>query len=261
MVKLLKHELIALFRVLVFFAAAVAVFAVIGRILLAVDYARLENGDQNGALLSLVFVMFYVFAIVALVFAAWALGVSRFYKTLFTGEGYMTLSLPVSPMEIILAKLLSSLIAVFAAAAVSALSLFIFFIGVDSDILHAIGMDIEVSFQMWFDSIAAEPFIFVEEFLLFLVTVPAALLAVYACISLGQLFTNRRKLMTFAIAIAAYIVVQMLALFCIQPIYDAAEEVSRHLLLWVQILLYAAVDAGCFFLIRYILRNKVNLIV
>ena len=123
MVKLLKHELIALFRVLVFFAAAVVVFAVIGRILLAV-----EIGDVGQGLLTLLFILFYVFAICALVVAAWVLGISRFYKTLFTGEGYMTLSLPVSPTRIICAKLLSSLIAMFAACIVSALSLCIFFI-------------------------------------------------------------------------------------------------------------------------------------
>ena len=84
MVKLLKHELIALFRVLVFFAAAVVVFAAIGRILLAVELKDLGNGSSG--MLSLFFILFYVFAIMALVIAAWALGISRFYKTLFTGE-------------------------------------------------------------------------------------------------------------------------------------------------------------------------------
>ena len=42
MVKLLKHELIALFRILIFFAAAVVVFAAVGRILLAVELSDSE---------------------------------------------------------------------------------------------------------------------------------------------------------------------------------------------------------------------------
>lgn len=259
MVKLFKHELIALFRVLTFFAAAVVVFAVIGRILLAVDISKAAS--EGAALLTLLFILFYVFAIGALVIAAWALGISRFYKTLFTGEGYMTLSLPVSPMGIIWAKLLSSLIAMFAACLVSALSLCIFFIGLPADLLSEIGVEILVSIQSWFDGIVAAPGLFVEELLLFIVSVPVTLLLIYACISLGQLFTNHRKLMTFVIILALYIVGQMLSLYALTPIYSMAFETSVHLYTWIQIILVTALDIGCFFLVRYILKNKVNLIV
>lgn len=256
MVKLLKHELIALFRVLVFFAAAVVVFAVIGRILLAV-----EIGDVGQGILTLLFILFYVFAICALVVAAWALGITRFYKTLFTGEGYMTLSLPVSPTGVICAKLLSSLIAMFAACIVSALSLCIFFIGLPSDILSEVGLDISVSFQMWFDSIVAAPGVFAEELLLFLVNLPVTLLVIYACICLGQLFTHHRKLMTFVFILGLYIAWQMFSVFALEPIYEMAEMTSVHLYMWIRIILTLAIDVGSFFLIRYILKNKVNLIV
>ena len=255
MVKLLKHELIALFRVLLFFAAAVVVFAAIGRIILAFDPAW-----ENGAL-SILFVLFYVFAILALVIAAWALGISRFYKTLFTGEGYMTLSLPVSSVGIIWAKLISSLLAMLFAAAVSLLSVFIFFIGVDSQIIPILGDEISISFQMWFEEIAAAPGLFVEQLLLFILAIPAGTLALYACISLGQLFTSHRKAMTFLIVVAFYIATNIISTLCLIPIYGAAGEVSEHLVMWISILLVGALDAGSFFLIRYILRNKVNLIV
>lgn len=261
MVKLLKHELIALFRILLFFAAAVVVFAAIGRIILAVELAKVENGASGNMLLPLLFILLYVFAILALVVAAWGLGVSRFYKTLFSGEGYLTLSLPVSPVGIIWAKLLSSIIAMFAACAVSAFSLFIFLIGMPANFLSDLGVDVVISFQMWFEDIAAAPGLFVEELLLFILTIPVGTLVIYACISVGQLFTSHRKLMTFVIVIGLYIVYQMLALYAMTPIYEAAEKVSVHLYMWVQILLVGVIDAGSFFLIRYILRNKVNLIV
>ena len=259
MVKLLKHELIALFRVLVFFAAAVVVFAAIGRILLAVELKDLGNGSSG--MLSLFFILFYVFAIMALVIAAWALGISRFYKTLFTGEGYMTLSLPVSPMGVIWAKLLSSLIAMFAACIVSVLSLCVFLIGLPGDLLSELGVEVIVSFQLWLDNIVAAPLLFVEELLLFIVTVPVTLLIIYTCISVGQLFTGHRKLMTFIIVIGLYIVAQMLALYAIEPIYAAAQQVSVHLSEWLEIAFVTAVDVACFLIVRYILKNKVNLIV
>lgn len=258
MVKLLKHELIALFRVLLFISIAVVVFAVIGRIMLSVN---LNSSSAAGNILLSLLIVFYMFAILALVFAAWGLGISRFYKTLFTGEGYMTLSLPVSPTGIICAKLLSSIIAMFAACIVSVLSLCIFFIGMPSEILSDIGLNISISFQMWFDDIVAAPGQFVEELLLFIVSVPVSLLLVYTCISVGQLFTNHRKLMTFVVVLGLYIAGQILSVFAVAPIYETAAEVSIHLYLWIQILLVTALDVGCFFLVRYILKNKVNLIV
>ena len=227
------------------------------RILLAVEF----SGDENINILAILFILFYVFAILALIVAAWALGVSRFYKTLFTGEGYMTLSLPVSPMKVVWAKLLSSLIAMFAALVVSVLSLLIFFIGVDSQIVPILGNELAISFEMWFESIAAAPLQFVEEVILFILSIPVSLLLLYDCICLGQLFTNHRKLMTFLIVLGLYFVGEILSITALTPVLDAAFEVSEHLCLWIEILLVAALDVGSFLLVRYILKEKVNLIV
>lgn len=258
MVKLLKHELLALFRILFFFAVAVVVFAVAGRILLTV---QLHNGGDFSGVLAVLFVVFYICAILALIFAAWAIGVSRFYKTLFTGEGYMTLSLPVSPSGVIAAKLLSSLIAVAAAAAVSVLSLCIFLVGLDIGLLQNLGLGISEAFETLGSLIAAEPLVFAEEIILAIVSLPASLLVLYACIAAGQLFTNRRKLMTFLLIIGVYILYEMLSVFCFMPIMAAAEDLSAHLALWIEIILVAAADVGCFFFVRYILKNKINLVV
>ena len=135
--KLMKHELYALFRILIFFAAAVVIFAVIGRLLVA---ATLERGSVGGTmtLLFVLVIFFYVTAIALFVGVAWGLGISRFYKTLFTGEGYMTLSLPAKPTQILAAKMLSAFVAMAFASVVSILSLFIFFIGWNAQIMQTI---------------------------------------------------------------------------------------------------------------------------
>lgn len=255
MVKMLKHELFALFRVLVFFAAAVIAFACLGRLMIYLET------NKNEATLSVMFVMFYVFAIFALIIAAFALGVSRFYKTLFTGEGYMTLSLPVKSTSLIWAKLLSSIIAMAFATVVSVLSLTIFLIGVDPEIIESISWGFSVAFDEIGAAIAAEPLYFFEGLVTFVLSIPMSLLVFYALISLGQLFTAHRKALTFVFFIAFYIAAQMFSLLCFAPIMSAAESVSPHLAIWVLNVFIAAVDVGCFFLIRYILKNKVNLIV
>lgn len=250
MVKLLKHELYALFRILAYIAVAVVVFAAVGRLL-----------AETETVLSRLFIMFYVFAILALIITAWALGISRFYKTMFSGEGYMTLSLPVSATELIFAKLISSLIAMAFATVVSALSLGIFLIGQDPSILNFLGQSIGELFMGFWELAKADPLHFVDEIINFIVTLPLMLLVFYSALCLGQLSTSHRRLLTFGIVVGGYIVYTLLSVFCLSPILDAAAQVSIYLYDWVGIVLKAGVDVGCFFLVRYILMHRVNLIV
>ncbi len=88
------------------------------------------------------------------------------------------------------------------------------------------------------------------------------LLLIYLVISVGQLFTAHRKMITFSIAIVfLLIVLPILNTYCLQKILNAAAHVSFHLSNWIQIIVYLAIDVGSFFAVRYILKNKVNLIV
>lgn len=255
MVKVLKHELYALFRVLIFFAIGVLVFAVIGRLSL-LPPAENETADALATLFSL----FHLLAIYSFVIVAFALGVSRFYKTLFTGEGYMTLSLPVSSDKLIWGKLLAALIGMFFAVAVSVLSALIYVIG-DRVTLQSLFSTLGLGFTFLWEEIAADPLIAVELVIFLVVTLPAPLLSSYALLSVGQLFTAHRKGLTFLLFVAFVILSSVFSDVCMMPILEAADGVSPHLSVWVYLLIILAVDVGSFFLTRFILRNKVNLIV
>ena len=257
--KLMKHELYALFRILVFFAAAVVVFAVIGRLLIAVNIA---NGDADGtmALLLVLVIFFYATSIMLFVGVAWGLGISRFYKTLFTGEGYMTLALPAKPTQIVGAKMLSAFIAMAFASVVSALSLLVFFIGWNAEIMRTISEALSELAWIIGEVMAEEPLLTFEFIVLGLVMLPMSVLVVYAVISVGQLFTAHRKGLTLLLAFGVYIVGSVLSATVLNPILERASEVSPHLSVWINIILVALIDVGCWFLVRYILKNKVNLI-
>lgn len=250
--KLLKHELIALFRVLGFFAIAVFGFAILGRIVVAVNAETV---------LGLLLILFYIFAIMALVIAAFALGVSRFYKSLFTGEGYMTLSLPATADQIIWAKLLSSVIAMFFASAVSALSATVFLVGIPSEIWAEFWANLQPVLEVMFSYLSSEPLIVVELVVQFIVQIPFTLLFFYCVLAVGQLFTAHRKPLTFLILIGVNFVASILNSLCLAPIEEACANVSPHLAIWVDIIVYAALEIGFYFVVRYIIRNKVNLIV
>ena len=257
--KLMKHELFALFRILIFFAAAVVIFAVIGRLLIAATISRGGVGGTMAMLMVLV-VFFYATAIILFVGVAWGLGISRFYKTLFTGEGYMTLSLPATPTQIVAAKMLSAFVAMAFASAVSCLSLLIFFVGWNAQIMQSISSALAEIAELIGEVMAEEPLLTFEYILLGIVMLPMSLLVVYAVISVGQLFTSHRKGLTWAIAFGVYIVGNVLSATVLSPIMERASEVSLHLTAWIYIILVVLIDVGCWFLIRYILKNKVNLI-
>lgn len=257
--KLMKHELYALFRILTFFAAAVLALAVAGRILI---YFAFSVGSDSTPLASLTIfvIIFYIIAISAFALVAYVLGINRFYRTLFTGEGYMTLSLPATATQLIWAKLLSSLIGMFFASIVSGLSLTIFLVGWNAATMQAItevfgfiGEAISLLAQ-------AEPLLFFEGIVLALVTLPMGLLVIFAIISLGQMFTSHRKMATFTIFLGVYFVGNSVISMLLEAMILLTVNVSPHLLMWIYIVGVAAIDVGCFFLIRYILRNKVNLI-
>lgn len=263
MVKLMKHELYALFRILVFIAAAVVLFAVLSRVLISINLSGDRATEVQSVLLLLV-IMFYIIAICALIFVAWGLGISRFYKTLFTGEGYMTLSLPVSADRLIWSKLLSSLIAMAFATAVSALSLLIFFIGWDAAVMQAIGASFGELFQAIYDSFRAEPLLLTEQLAIGIASIPMMLLLVYALICVGQLFTSRRSAMIFLIVLAAYALYMFFSVLVSAPfanyLHEQVPAYAEHILNCIRLVCVLAIDVGCFFLVRYILRNKVNLI-
>lgn len=259
--KLLKHELYALFRVLIFIAAAVVLFAVFSGLLLRYDLNRPEGAFEGQELFTILIVSFYVFAICALIIAAWALGITRFYKTLFTGEGYMTLSLPATPSQLLWAKLLSSVIAMFFASVVSLLSLILLFVSFDAEILSGAGL-LGTLHDLW-TAITEDPLYAILLLVQAVLSIPESLLLIYAAVSLGQLFSSHRVGMILLVVAAGYVAFMLVNVFLYTPMEAYFENYVKggvYLVEAVDIAISALADVGCFFLIRYILRNKVNLI-
>ncbi len=271
MVKLLKHELHAIFRTLLLFALAAVLFAVAARI--SVDAALRTDSGELGWAFIIMFIL-YTVALAALLVAAWAIGVSRFYKSLFTGEGYMTFSLPVTSMQIVWAKLLSSIIAMFFAAIVVVLSYLILFMswGGEFDYFELVGNYFGELFQYFRTMVTQSPLLFAENILYVIFSLPMSLLVVYACISVGQLSTSHRKGLTFLLVIGVYFGYSIIYSLFIEPaiasiamgpdhlIEETAYELSQHVKIWVDIGIAVIADVGSFFIIRYILKNKVNLV-
>ena len=251
--KLMKHELKALFRVLLYLGIVVVIFCCIGRLLIATD--------PHGYI-GIIFSVIAIYLSLIVFCAAYISSIVQFSRSMFTGEGYMTFSLPVTPTQLITSKMLSAIIASLFGLAVCAVCCAITLTAVPASTWDQI---IDSFGQIWDDIYAyfqSDPFLIVELVLILLCAVPMGLLLIYLVISVGQLFTAHRKMITFSIAIVfLLIVLPILNTYCLQKILNAAAHVSFHLSNWIQIIVYLAIDVGSFFAVRYILKNKVNLIV
>ncbi len=250
--KLMKYELLAIFRTLLYMSVVSLVLACIARIFLAV------NADSVAGVL---FTFFAIMVAIMLVFVAFVVSVSRFFQSLFKGEGYMTFSLPVSATQLLVAKLLSAIAAMFIGVLVCVLSSLIIFTGFTGELWEEIVLMFNNILNVYGSVLSSDPLLVVELIFNLIVTIPMSLLVFFLIESLGQLFTNHRKGYTFGIGVAFLVVVSLLESFCFDPIFGILADVNVHLANGLQIIVCAAVDVGCFFVTRYLLTKKLNLIV
>ena len=246
--KLIKHEMLSTLRIAAIPAIIMILLAVLSRIMI-------ETSSIN---VSAIILIFYFFAVCASLFIGYFFGVYSFYQALFTGTGYLTLSLPVTPDQLIWSKLLSAIIVMFASSLVCILSACIFFIGLPIDILQAIS-NVASLVAEWLSQV--EPLAIVELVIWGIVSIPMMFLVFYAVMCIGQLFTvKNRKGIAILLYIGLIFVWNILSQAVFSFIDDKMLEVSIHLYLWVKIVFTCAVDVGCYFIVRYIIRNKVNLL-
>ena len=122
--KLFKYEFLAYIRVLFPVYIAMLGVEVLGRILMIFESDTISSDLLiGGSIFMYVITVFVAFGFVS-VYA-----VVRFYKNMFTGEGYLTLTLPATADEHILAKLLSAILFNFVSVIVFIVSFAIFAAG------------------------------------------------------------------------------------------------------------------------------------
>lgn len=255
--KLMKYELRTLYRTLLWLMGAVLLLAVTVR-LAGIWVDKALDGTEYPAAMSIIvgeiLGVCFAIAVFALSISGVILCVKRFFKSLFTGEGYMTFSLPVTPTQLLLSKLLSSLVATFSCYAVLAVA---FLIAGNSDVLF--GVYLFGSVSSWGEYFTAQPLYAVESVLLVLGQIPASLLFFFLMASIGQLFSKGRAGITIGLSLACAFVFSLL----FGTLLPAAVvwEMSDHVLMWIWIAVTYAFCVGSFFVIRYLLMHKVNLIV
>ncbi len=199
--KLYKHEFAAWLRVMPFFWVAMLGVAAAGRF---VQFFEKVDSVYYWIIFGSSLLTFFLTALV-LIAAPTVFGMFRFYRNLFTGEGYLSFTLPVSPGQHLLVKVTTALCFQLISLVVLLLSGCVLTFGdmlvellkaggyllkqIPKDILgHIIGYIVQYAFAIVVGAVGTH-------------------LMYYSCICIGQLFRKGRILW----AVGVYFIYQMIA--------------------------------------------------
>ena len=168
--------------------------------------------------------------------------IRRFKGSVYDRQGYLTLTLPVSEHQIILAKLLGAFIWSIISSAVFFLSIYIIFATIDPNMVDS----------YFFDYLFVH---YIENFWLtlisFFISTVAGILCIYLSISIGQLFNEYRT----ALAVLAYIVIHIVLGF----VDMFSPSLNYSMMMFAEIFKDLILSAAFYLGTYYILKNKVNL--
>ena len=169
--------------------------------------------------------------------------IRRFKGSVYDRQGYLTLTLPVSEHQIILAKLLGAFIWSLISSAVLVLSIYIILVIIEPNSVDFLAF--KDLFQHYQDSIGLS-------LISFILSTISGILCIYLAISIGQLFNEYRT----ALAVLAYIVIHVVLGFS-----DLFLNFGTHynMMLTYEIFKDLILIAVFYLGTYYILKNKVNL--
>ena len=265
--KLFKHEIISYLRTLLPVNIILFAIAVMTRVILFFE----NDGVAYDIILgSSVFA--FVVGIIACVFMTFIVSIVRFYKNLFTSEGYLSFTLPVTGAQHIWVKLGSALLFQVFAAITVALSLVVVASGEPLvEIFKAVGFLLKLCWAEFGGHIV---FYMIEFIVLLIISVSFEYLLWYACISLGQRSRKNRVFMAIVWYFVYYMITQVLAtVFAIimmiletsGAIDNAMRWVSEHMIASAHIgfisgaVIMAAIALVFFFISKNTMKNRLNL--
>ena len=192
--KLYKHEFWALFKWIIPLNLFCLVLAIISRINL--EFSDSEATNIAAAIMAFVFML----SVIALVAISFVIVIVRFYKNLLSHEGYLTFTVPVTPVTHIVCKLICGTAVLLMSSLVLGLSFGIIASeGISSSDLSEVFEAFEYIFGFDFSVIPLYRVVvlFVSYGILSVFSVMHGLLFIYAAMALGQ--RSRRNRVSWAV--------------------------------------------------------------
>ena len=201
--KLIKHEWKAVSKPLIIMHLALILMAVIGKILLSIKV--LKQADLLWATL----LMVYILSVIAVGIGTQIYLAVRFYKNMYTDEGYLSFTLPVKPWEHIFSKTLISFIWILIDGIAIILSIFILVMykGMGTEFIQEFSEMIEVFSGEGVNMVVLTIRMLLSG-ILSLVSIP---LMYYFSISIGQLFNTHKMIASVVVYFITTNVIQVIS--------------------------------------------------
>lgn len=256
--KLIKHEWKAVAKVLAIMHIALVLMAIVGKIMLSIDVLK-EAWPMWSALLCL-----YVLSVIAVGVGTHIYLAVRFYKNMYTDEGYLSFTLPVKSWEHIFAKTMVSSIWILidGVAIAASIIILVMYKGMGTEFL-----------QMWNEFMAEISPVGVWGVIQFVITAVVSWISIpltyYFSISIGQLFNSHKMLasvVTYFITINALQVISTIisVISMMGKMSEMLEEETVSLSFYSNILSIGMVEqlviAVAFWMVTdFIMKRKLNL--
>lgn len=225
-------------------------------------------------------ILTYVFSLAALSFCVTLCSAVRFYKNLFTDEGYLMFTLPVTTSDLLLSKTLVTILWKLLSMLFTALSV----MGIATvGISYLSDKGIVRFFEEFFDLLARAlselrtslmipvPLFFLWLILIGICSLLFSTLFIYACICLGQLWSRHKIggaiVAYFGLRFVFRLFRQLLAwpLSEISPLYDIVYDVQNItagtwlLVMFISLLVMGGLCVALYCICNYIMSRKLNL--
>ncbi|WKY46318.1 ABC transporter permease [Eubacteriaceae bacterium ES3] len=270
--KLLKHELKATGRTFLPIYAALIILTILNKLVITLGIPNFyEETTVSNPFLEMIFVItmfLYVSIVVALSVMTLVVIVQRFYKNLFSDEGYLMFTLPVKVNEHILSKLLIALLWTFISTIAIIITILILSWGSFS------WLDVTQSFSLLSTEIETQlhlsiGLVIFEAVLLVIAEIVSSILMIYVSITIGQLFNQHRVIAAFGAYIVISVVLQIIfsLVILLIPIFNLDYTFMSlidptELVQWVlngTTAVNIILSAIFYFATQYIIKNKLNL--
>ena len=265
--KLFVHEWKDCWRLVGLMNLIVIGLTVIGAVVMQSDTWSFASENEVIRLTMGLYVMAYIASVVALSLVTIFFFYNRFYKNLYTDQGYLMHTLPVTQHELIWSKTFVALIWQLIGGFVMVASIFSFFFSM---------LDSEDKKSFWSDlfeglsEIPRNPYMIMIIILGILIAIVSMFMNIfmgYAAISIGQLFKKQKLLGAIGIYIGLYMLLQMVSSYSMVFVnfvsvdtYSYDKMMRTILTLLVVILLVeAAATTAFYFISAHIMKNQLNL--
>lgn len=273
--KLFKHEFAYYMRSMLPIYGILLAIAAVSRI---IQFFETDNSVYNTV--NTLSIITFVVAIIAVFAMTMVFTITRYYRNLFTSEGYLSFTLPVTPTQHILTKMTSAVLVHLVSIVAAILAVCIITAG---DVLIEIGNAVRYIIDLIPERLAfsfkettaaqwqVNIWLFVFEFILLVIAAYIyQMLLFYGCITVGQMFHKNRILAAVGVYFGYYMVTQVISTIALiisqhlpwedlSLIFMDAPIGCIHSLLIGYTLLNLLIATGLFFVSRFIVHRRLNL--